>query len=111
MKTPAATIVAAWMRAEIGVGPSIASGSHVWSGNWADLPTAPPSRRRPIRDKTPAETVLTFENTWWKSRVSKVQNTAITPRIKRKSPTLFIRKAFIAASAALFFLYQNPIKR
>ena len=28
--TPALTIVAAWMRAETGVGPSIASGSQTW---------------------------------------------------------------------------------
>src|SRR5262245_59219317 len=39
--TPAVTIVAAWMRADTGVGPSIASGSHTYSGSWADLPTAP----------------------------------------------------------------------
>ena len=32
MKTPAVTIVAAWMRALTGVGPSIASGSHTWRG-------------------------------------------------------------------------------
>ena len=31
--TPAATIVAAWIRAETGVGPSMASGSQMWSGN------------------------------------------------------------------------------
>ena len=31
--TPADTIVAAWMRAETGVGPSIASGNQTWSGN------------------------------------------------------------------------------
>ncbi len=41
MKTPAVTIVAAWISADTGAGPSIASGSHTWSGNWADLPTAP----------------------------------------------------------------------
>ncbi len=40
-KTPAATIVAAWISAETGVGPSIASGSQTWSGNWADLPMVP----------------------------------------------------------------------
>ena len=40
-KTPAVTIVAAWINAETGVGPSIASGSHVWSNIWADLPIAP----------------------------------------------------------------------
>src|SRR4051794_7710905 len=39
--TPALTIVAAWIRAETGVGPSIASGSQTWRGNWALLPIAP----------------------------------------------------------------------
>ena len=48
MKMPAVTIVAAWMRAEIGVGPSIESGSHTWSGTWADFPIAPTKRRRQI---------------------------------------------------------------
>ena len=41
MKIPAVTIVAAWMSAEIGVGPSIESGSQTCSGNCADLPIAP----------------------------------------------------------------------
>ena len=31
-------MVAAWISAEIGVGPGIASGSQVWNGTWADLP-------------------------------------------------------------------------
>src|SRR6476659_1354485 len=44
--TPALTIVAAWIRAETGVGPSIASGSQTWSGNWALLPTAPAKMNR-----------------------------------------------------------------
>ena len=39
--TPAVTIVAAWISADTGVGPSMASGSHRYSGSWADLPTAP----------------------------------------------------------------------
>ena len=39
--SPAFTIVAAWISAETGVGPSIASGSQTCSGNCADLPTAP----------------------------------------------------------------------
>lgn len=46
--TPAVTRVAAWIRAETGVGPSIASGSHVCSPNWADLPIAANSNNRPI---------------------------------------------------------------
>ena len=48
MKMPAVTMVAAWISAEIGVGPSIESGSHTWSGNCALLPIAPTKSRRQI---------------------------------------------------------------
>ena len=41
MNTPAVTMVAAWISADTGVGPSIASGSQVWSPSCADLPIAP----------------------------------------------------------------------
>ena len=39
--TPAVTIVAAWIRADTGVGPAMASGSQRYSGSWALLPQAP----------------------------------------------------------------------
>ena len=39
-------MVAAWMRADTGVGPSMASASHGNSGIWADLPITPTSRSR-----------------------------------------------------------------
>src|ERR1700732_148853 len=42
---PALTMVAAWISAEIGVGPSIESGSHTCSGTCADLPIAPTNRQ------------------------------------------------------------------
>ena len=45
MKMPAVTMVAAWISAEIGVGPSIESGSQTCSGTWADLPMAPMNSR------------------------------------------------------------------
>ncbi len=45
MKIPAVTIVAAWISAEIGVGPSIESGSQTCSGNCALLPIAPMKRQ------------------------------------------------------------------
>ncbi len=45
MKMPAVTMVAAWISAEIGVGPSIESGSHTCSGTCADLPIAPMNRQ------------------------------------------------------------------
>ena len=39
-------MVAAWMRAETGVGPSMASGSQTWSGICALLPVAPTKSSR-----------------------------------------------------------------
>ncbi len=45
MKIPAVTIVAAWISAEIGVGPSIESGSQTCSGTCALLPIAPTNRQ------------------------------------------------------------------
>ena len=48
MKMPAVTMVAAWISAEIGVGPSIESGSQTCSGNCALLPIAPMNSRMQI---------------------------------------------------------------
>ena len=45
MNTPAVTMVAAWIRADTGVGPSIASGSQVCRPSCADLPIAPMNSR------------------------------------------------------------------
>src|SRR5687768_7027869 len=45
MKIPAVTMVAAWISAEIGVGPSIESGSQTCNGTCADLPIAPMNRQ------------------------------------------------------------------
>lgn len=43
---PATTIVLEWSRADTGVGPSIADGSHGCKPNWADFPVAAISRPR-----------------------------------------------------------------
>ena len=48
MNIPAVTMVAAWIRADMGVGPSIESGNQTCSGAWADLPIAPMKRRMHI---------------------------------------------------------------
>src|SRR5579862_7305213 len=58
MKMPAVTIVAAWINAEIGVGPSIESGSHTCSGTCADLPIAPTNRQMQISVIADIEYVL-----------------------------------------------------
>lgn len=46
-KMPATTMVLEWSRAETGVGPSMAEGSHGCSPNWADFPVA--ATIRPMR--------------------------------------------------------------
>jgi hypothetical protein len=51
--TPAFTMVAACISADTGAGPAMASGSHSWRGNWADLPTAPPKMRRATGTRRP----------------------------------------------------------
>src|ERR1700687_3912784 len=48
MKMPAVTMVAAWIRAEMGVGPSIESGSHTCRGTCADLPMAPINKQMQV---------------------------------------------------------------
>src|ERR1035437_1277508 len=50
--TPAATIVAAWMSALTGVGPSMASGNQTCSGTWPDMPMAPQRISREMPDET-----------------------------------------------------------
>src|SRR2546421_275549 len=68
MKMPAVTMVAAWISAEIGVGPSMESGSHTWSGNCALLPIAPMKSRTQMSvssDKCAEEKEGAFEKTSW----------------------------------------------
>src|SRR5213594_164234 len=45
MYTPAVTMVAAWIKALTGVGPSMASGSQTYRGICADFPVAPTKSR------------------------------------------------------------------
>ena len=49
--TPAVTKVAACIKADTGVGPSIAEGSHVCKPNCADLPTQPKNKKEQIMSK------------------------------------------------------------
>src|SRR5271154_2927255 len=58
MKIPAVTIVAAWISAEIGVGPSMESGSQMCSGTCADLPMAPTNRQMQVKVIADQLTVL-----------------------------------------------------
>src|SRR6266550_5115513 len=61
--TPAVTIVAAWIRADTGVGPAIASGSQVYKGICADLPVAPTKSSSVMPVNTPTEAPVAPPNT------------------------------------------------
>ena len=103
-------MVAAWIWAETGVGPAMASGSQTDSGSWADLPAAPISSRIPSAVMTPAgirkpmpfssviEVVL---NSWY------IQIMAMP---KAVSPMRVTMKALRPAVAFFSSVYQKPIR-
>ncbi len=113
MNTPAVTIVAAWISAETGVGPSIASGSQVWRPSWADLPIAPTNNSRQISVSTstlpPRKPTVAPAMLGARSRISGIETVPNTqkipkmPSMKPKSPTRLTTNALIAAALALGF--------
>ena len=121
MNTPAVTMVAAWISAETGVGPSIASGSQVCSPNCADLPIAPTnnskqivvitSTRAPRNEKVAPAWPGTAARIASSETVPNTMNVAKIPSEKPKSPTRLTTNALIAAALALGLWYQNPINR
>src|ERR1700729_2630244 len=58
MKMPAVTMVAAWISAEMGVGPSMESGSQMCSGTCSDLAIAPIKRQMQVKVIADQLTVL-----------------------------------------------------
>ena len=52
-------MVAAWIKAETGVGPAMASGSHTNKGIWADFPAAPTKSNRQIAKTNPGDSAKT----------------------------------------------------
>jgi hypothetical protein len=106
-------MVAAWIRAETGVGPSIASGSQTCSGNCALLPTAP--------QKTSTTATVKREEPMNPARAaSEIPSKDVVPAARQKmmiamksaaSPIRVTINAFRAASLAEGFSYQCPIRR
>ncbi len=92
-------MVAAWISADTGVGPAIASGSQVCSGNWPDLPIAPQNSSTAPRVTVVAE----IRPEWTPSTMVAIEkllaaqkNTKI-PAMKPRSPTRVVRNALMAA--------------
>ena len=110
-KTPAVTIVAAWINAETGVGPSIASGSQVCRKSCADLPIAPINKRKQDKFIIVSSKSLLRENTSSKLTEPVAKYKVAIPSIKAKSPTLLTTNAFMAAEFADGFSYQKPISK
>src|SRR5918992_2832518 len=109
--TPAVTIVAAWISAETGVGPSMASGSQVWRGTWADLPTAPANSSREmavtVLPAIPPAAPNTSSNRT-DPVVAKIRKIPINIAV---SPIRVTMNAFLPASAAAFRSNQKAISR
>ncbi len=106
------TIVAAWISAETGVGPSIASGSQVWSGTWADLAKAPTSSSSPISTTTPSLVSKlrgASSKIWSRSKVPSSRKMNSAARTRPMSPTTLITNAFIPAVTAVSRWYQKLI--
>ncbi len=108
---PATTIVAAWMSAETGVGPAMASGSQVCSTNWPDFDITA------IVRQAAATTSAVWLTPPWRMFsliviVSKVmplpaaKNSVIMPTRRPTSPTRLVMKAFSAASLLGFSSHQ-----
>src|SRR6185369_14953823 len=111
MNTPAVTIVAAWIKALTGVGPSIASGNQVWSGSCADLPIAPTNSSRHskviVSTWSPAKPIVDPAIPGAAARIAgietvpKTRNVPKIPSEKPKSPMRLTTKALSAAALAL----------
>ena len=107
------TIVAAWISAETGVGPAIASGNQTCSGICADLPVAPTKSSSPTRlaDTAGATGPLNAAFTASKSSVPSAWKIRNMPSRKPASPTRLVMNAFLPAAALAGSSNQNPISR
>src|SRR3954452_22383084 len=112
--TPAVTMVAAWISAETGVGPSIASGNQVCSGTWADFANAPTRSIRHAPTSTPSlwwNTCGAWEKMPDQSRAPVLSNSRKAAITRPTSPITFITNALMPARTAVSRRYQNEIKR
>ena len=106
-------MVAAWIKALTGVGPSIASGSQTWKGNWADFPAAPRNIRMAAQVITPWLSAPLWA-AWNASDMLKLPTWLQSSRMPIRSPTSPMRvttKAFLAASRAAGRSNQKPMSR
>ena len=81
-------MVAAWIRADTGVGPSMASASHGNSGIWADFPITPTSRSRQMAVMLPdpiwsrLAKMVVYSSEWTLSKARKMASRKPTSPIR-----------------------------
>ena len=111
--TPAVTIVAAWISADTGVGPAMASGSQTWSGICADLPEAPMKSSTPTRlaETSGAVGAMNAALILSISSVPVAQYSRNMPSRNPASPTRLVTNAFLPARALSASSNQKPISR
>jgi len=111
------TIVAAWMSADTGVGPAIASPSQACSGNCADLPHAASSRHSPMAVAVPweSEPTASSDRVVPKSSAPVFAKSSAMAAMSPMSPMRFMTNAFFAATAFSRAegrpVSQNPMSR
>src|SRR5450631_2799825 len=104
-------MVAAWMSAETGVGPAMASPSQLCRGNCADLPQAPSSSIRPMAVSAPLLAPGIPAATPAKLTEPKVTNMIMIATVTPKSPTLLAKNALLADEALAGTWFQKPMSR
>src|SRR3989442_11090758 len=112
--TPAVTMVAAWINAETGVGPAMASGNQVYRGICADLPVQPRNRNSVITVMVLPPATSTVGA--WAKRVTKSsdpvdQKIMNIATMNPKSPMRFMMNALRPALAFASSLNQKPISK
>ena len=103
------------MSADTGVGPAMASGSQVCSGNWPDFDVTPPNRQQRADQQQRGgwrrrrQRVLVDVRAMLKLVAPAAKNRMITPMSRPMSPTRLVRKALRAASELFFSSHQWPM--
>ncbi len=103
-------MVAAWIRAETGVGPAMASGSQTMRGTWADFPMAPARNSSPRAVTTPTGMRNPIWLIWVMDSVWKSWKHQTMPMPKAVSPMRVVMKALRPAVTFFGSVYQKPMR-
>ena len=104
-------MVAAWINADTGVGPAIASPNHACKGNCADFPVAASKSMIPIAVSAPCEVPSAASFTPLNETVPIVAKAIMIAKESPISPTRLAINAFFEAVAYAGLWFQKPINK